>query len=86
MSVIKRNDVQSHLRSPFLAKTEVRRPESQPDATGFSGAEPDAKNADPSVFDRDFVAEHSSSGSAASPSHPVAVRPQAVSDSKRAQA
>ena len=35
-------------------------PESQPDATGFSGAEPDAIKADPAVSAKDFVAEHSS--------------------------
>ena len=39
-------------------------PVSQPDATGFSDSEPDAVDANPSVFAKDFVAEHSSAGAA----------------------
>lgn len=86
MSPFKLSDVKDHLHPPFPTKTHLGPPESQPDATGFSAAEPDAKNADASVFDWDFVVEHSSSGPAVTPAYPVAIRPQAASDSKRAQA
>ena len=37
MSIINRSDVKNHMRPPFLAKIHLCAPESQPDATGFSG-------------------------------------------------
>jgi hypothetical protein len=61
MNPIKLSDVKSHLRPPFLTKTHLDQPESQPDATGFSTFESDAIKAGSSVFAEDFVAEHSSS-------------------------
>ncbi|MFZ1940716.1 MAG: hypothetical protein WBA18_14330 [Terracidiphilus sp.] len=62
MSPTKLSDVKSHLRPPFLKKTHLDQPESQPDATGFSGADSGAIKVDQSVFAEDFIAEHSSSG------------------------
>ena len=61
MNVFNRSDVKNHLHSPFLAKVHLGQPENQPDATGFSAAEPGAIKAGPSVFADDFVREHSSS-------------------------
>jgi len=45
MSLIKQSDVKNHLSPRFRTKIHLRQPESQPDATGFSAAEPDAINA-----------------------------------------
>ncbi len=88
MSFNKRSDVKSHLHSPLVTKIHLVQPESQPDATGFSGAEADTIKADPSNFAKDFIAEHSPSGVAVAPSDPVAdsIRPQAPAVSKSAQA
>lgn len=71
MSPLMRSDVKNHLRPPFLTRIHVVQPESQPDATGFSGVEPDTIKANPATFAEDFVAEHSSSGRAVAPTHPV---------------
>ncbi len=62
MSPLKRSDVKNHLHSPFLTKIHLCPPVSQPDATGYSVAEPDSTKPNPSGFAEDFVAEHSSSG------------------------
>ncbi len=87
MSFIERSDVKNHLRSPFLTKIHLVQPESQPDATGYSVAEPDASKANPSGFAEDFVAEHASSGVAVAPTDPVtaSIRPQAPAASKIVQ-
>jgi len=68
MSPIKPSDVKSHLRPPFLTKTQFGQPESQPDATGFSEAESDTITANPSGIAEDF--EHSSSGAALAQGNP----------------
>ena len=60
MSLVKKSDVKNHLSPRFRTKIHLNLPESQPDATGFSGAEPNAVKANPSNFAEDFVAEHSS--------------------------
>lgn len=60
MKRIKRSAVKGHMRPPFLTKIHVIPSESRPDATGFSGADSDATEANPSGFSEDFVAEHSS--------------------------
>ena len=62
MSLIKRSDVKSHLRPPFPTRIHLVQPESQPDATGFSGDEPDPIKANPSYPGENSIAEHSSSG------------------------
>ena len=62
MSNIRQSDVKNHLSPRFRAKVHLCQPVSQPDATGFSGADPGAIEATPSLFAEDFVAEHSSSG------------------------
>lgn len=81
------SDVKNHLSPRFRTKIHRCEPMSQPDATGFSGAEPDATRADQSVFSDDFVVEHSSPGTAVAPVHPVAVpnRSHAASDSQSAK-
>ena len=88
MSLIKKSDVKNHLSPRYRTKIHLCQPESQPDATGFSVAEPDAIKANPSSFAEDFVAEHSSSGAAVAPADPVpgSIRPQAPTASKSAQA
>jgi len=88
MSNIRQSDVKNHLSPRFRTKIHLCEPASQPDATGFSGTEPEATNAEPSIFAKDFVVDHSLSGVAVTPVLPVAVsvRPEAASDSKRAQA
>ncbi len=70
MSLIKKSDVKNHLSPRDLTKIHLCRPLSQPDATGYSVAEPDAINANPSDFAADFVTEHSSSGTSLSPADP----------------
>ena len=84
MSPIKRNDVENHLHPPFLTKIHLCEPVSQPDATGYSVAEPDTIKANPSGFAGDFVAEHSSSGLAFAPTDTDtgSIRPQAPAASK----
>ncbi len=84
----KRSDVKSHVHSPFLTKVHFVQPESQPDARGSSGAEPNTIEANPLGFAQDFVAERSSSDVTVAPTDPVAgsIRPQAPSLSKSAQA
>ena len=64
MSLVKENDVKDPLFPRDSTKIHLCEPVSQPDATGFSGAEPETIEANPSGFPEDFVAEHSSSGSA----------------------
>jgi len=61
MSLIEKNDVKNHLSPRFRTKIHLCEPESQPDATGCSVAEPNAIKANASSFTEDFVAEHSSS-------------------------
>jgi len=71
MSLVKQSDVKNHLSSRYRSKIHLCQPESQPDATGFSVAEPDASKANPSSFVKDFVAEHSSSGAGLAQSDPL---------------
>ena len=90
MSLVRQSDVKNHLSPRFRAKIHLRQPESQPDATGFSAAEPDAIETIPSDFTADFVAEHSAPGAAAAPGGhlPGSFRPETetpkVSKSARA--
>jgi hypothetical protein len=88
MSLTRKSDVKNHLSPRFRTKIHLCPPESQPDATGFSVAEPDATEAKPSIFAEDFVAEHSTTRVAVAPADPVigSSRPQAPNASKSAQA
>ncbi len=88
MSLIKKSDVKNHLSPPFLTKIHLCEPESQPDATGYSVAEPNAIKANASSFAEDFVAEHSSPRVAAAPGDhlPGSFRPEAATASKSVQA
>jgi hypothetical protein len=88
MSAINRGDVKNHLHSPLETRIHLVQPESQPDATGFSGAEPDTMKADPSGSTRGPVAEDSSSGITVAPTDSVtgSIGQQALSKSKCAQA
>jgi len=63
MSLSKLSDVKGHLRPPFLTKTPLDQLESQPDATGFSGVDPDAVETNPSNHTDDLDTAHSSSSS-----------------------
>ncbi len=60
MSLVKKSDVKNHLSPRFRTKIHLSQPESQPDATGFSGAEPDTNQENRATFSKDFIAEHSS--------------------------
>ncbi len=88
MSIIDRTDVKNHMRPPFLAKIHLCEPQSQPDATGFSAAEPDAIETIPSDFTADFVAEHSApDAAAAAGGHlPGSFRPETPKVAKSARA
>lgn len=83
----KTSDVKNHLHPPFLTKLHLVQPESRPDATGFPGAEPDPINAHASTFTADFVAEHSSSGTALEQGDPLndSVGPLVLARSKSVQ-
>ena len=67
MSLIKKSDAENHLSPQVCSKIHLCEPVSQPDATGYSVAEPDIIKANPSNFTADFVAEHSSLRVAATP-------------------
>jgi hypothetical protein len=88
MSLIKKSDVKNHMRPPFLTKIHLCRPESQPDATGYSVPEPGTTNANRSGFSADFVGEHSSPGASLDPANPAAnsihLQPPTVSKSAQA--
>lgn len=58
MSLIKKSDVKNHLSSRHRTKIQLSEPASLPDATGYSGAEPDATDESPSAFTGDSSAEH----------------------------
>ncbi len=87
MSLIKKSDVKNHLSPRFRTKIHLCPPVSQPDATGFSVAEPDAIKANPSIFAEDFVAEHSSPGTDLAQGNPLigSLGPQAPAVSKSVQ-
>jgi hypothetical protein len=87
MSFVKRSDVKRPLSLDFHTKIHLCTPESQPDATGFSGAESNTDKTNLSSFTADFVAEHSSLGVAASIDHlPGSFRAEVPKVSKSAQA
>jgi hypothetical protein len=88
VSLKKQSDVKNHLSPRFRTQIHLCEPVSQPDATGFSETEPEAIKTEPSIFAEDFVAEHSTSVSAAAPADGVTVSsgPQAVTNQKSAQA
>jgi hypothetical protein len=83
-----KSDVKNHLSPRYRREIHLCQPASQPDATGFSVAEPGAIKSDPSDFAKDFLAEHSSSGTALAPTDHLtgSIRPQAPTVSKSAQA
>jgi hypothetical protein len=88
MSLIRQSDVKNHLSPRFRTKIHLCQPESQPDATGFSAAEPGAIETTPSDFTADFVAEHSAAGAtAASGGHlPGSFHPETPKVAKSARA
>ena len=88
MSLIKKSDVKNHLSPRFRAKIHLCPLVSQPDATGYSVAEPGAIKAKSASFAEDFLAEHSSSGVTVAPLDPVAgsMEPPATKVLKSAQA
>jgi hypothetical protein len=60
MPLIKKRDVKNYFAARRRARTHPLAPASQPDPTGFSGPETGAVPADPAVFAKDFLGEHSS--------------------------
>jgi len=84
VSLVKQADVKNDLSPPDRAKIHLCPPVSQPDATGYSVAEPDAIQANPSSFAEDLVAEHSSSSIVQVPDAPLtgSFSPQAPAASK----
>jgi len=87
MSLIKKSDVKNHLSPRFRTKIHLCQPESAPDATGCSVAEPDEIQTSPLSFNEDFVREHSFSGSALAQRKPVvgSIVPLAPASSKCVQ-
>jgi hypothetical protein len=88
MNLVKKSDVKNHLSSRYRTKIHLCEPVSQPRATGFSMPERDESKAAPSRFAEDFLAEHSSSGTALAPGNPLtgSIGLQAPPVSKSAQA
>jgi hypothetical protein len=88
MSLVKKSDVKNHLSPRFRTKIHSSRPETQPDATGFSGAEPGVIKDNPTAFSKDFTAEHSSIAKPVASTDLLteSARPQASPVSKSAQA
>jgi len=62
MRIIEKSDVERHRRDINLC-----RPVSQPDATGFSVAEPDETKPDPSTLSDDYSREHAVPGKSVTP-------------------
>jgi hypothetical protein len=62
MSIIEKSDVERHRRDINLC-----RPVSQPDATGFSVAEPQEIKPNPSAFSDDYSREHAIPGKSVTP-------------------
>ena len=62
MSIIEKSDVERHRRDINLC-----RPVSQPDATGFSVAEPEEIKPNPSAFSDDYSREHAIPGKSVTP-------------------
>ena len=87
MSLVKKGDVKNHLSAHYRKVIHLSYADSQPDATGFSGAESDAIQTTPLNFAGDFVAEHSSSGAALAQGNPLngPIGPQAPAASKCVQ-
>ena len=88
MSNISESNVKDPPSARFRTTIHLCEPVSQPDATGFSGAEPAAVAANPPNFANDFVGEHSSAGEAGVPvsSLKIVFRAKAPSESKGVQA
>jgi hypothetical protein len=88
VSNISQSDVKSHLSLRFPVKIHLCEPLSQPNAMGFSVAEPETMNANRLNFAEDFIAEHSFMGTVVTPAGQVSnsIRSQAASMSKSAQA
>ena len=78
MSLIKPSDGNNHPSPQNRAKIHLCQPVSQPDATGYSAAQPDPVAETSPAFAQDFVAEHSSPGAAAAPGDhlPGSFRPE----------
>ncbi len=87
MSLIKKSDVKNHLSARYRKEVHLGKQVSQPDATGFSKAEPGAGKVKPSVFAEDFNVEHSFPCTGVAPSDPLTDSncPQAPAASKSAQ-
>jgi hypothetical protein len=76
MSIFEKIDTERHRRDMNLC-----RPVSQPDATGFSVAEPDAIKPNPSTFSEDYSGEHTIPGKSVTPVSLIGIRAPGVSKS-----
>ena len=76
MTIIKKSDVERHRRDINLC-----RPASQPDATGFSVAEPDEIKPNPSALSDDYSREHAIPGKSVTPIGFIGTRAPGVSKS-----
>ncbi len=87
MSLFEKSDVKNHVHSPFLTRIHLVQPESQADATGFSGAEPDAIKAGPLDSGQDSAGILSSSSGSLPSTDPVtdSIHSQAPTVLKSAQ-
>jgi len=74
MSIFEKIDTERHRRDINLC-----RPVSQPDATGFSGAEPEAIELIPSAFIEDYSTEHTIHGKSVTPTPATRIQTAAVS-------
>ena len=74
MSIFEKIDIERHRRDIYLCK-----PVSQPDATGFSGAEADAIERDSSALIEDYSGEHAPPGKSVTPTGSIGTHPPAVS-------
>lgn len=85
MSLVKKSDVKNHLSAQFRKAIHLSYPDSQPDATGFSGAGSISIPASPSTFAEDLNEEHSATGKSIGQADRVidsaSTRPQAVTKS-----
>jgi hypothetical protein len=67
MGLIKKSDQKNHLSLRYRSKIYLCEPVSQPDATGYSVAEPGVIKVEPSAFVKDYSAEHTIAGRQATP-------------------
>jgi hypothetical protein len=66
LSLIKKSDIKNHLSARHHKRIHIV-PVSQPDATGFSGTNQAPVETSEAAFKQDFIADHTTSGTAVAP-------------------